>query len=79
VSRLARISGKDLLAAFRRAGFTLTHVRGSHHYLRKARSGKLVVVPVHGGQTIPLGTLKSILRQAELTSEDLVRLLEGAP
>jgi predicted RNA binding protein YcfA (HicA-like mRNA interferase family) len=79
VSRLPRISGKDLLAAFLRAGFTLTHVRGSHHYLRKARSGKLVVVPIHGGQTIPLGTLKSVLRQAELSSEELVRLLEDEP
>jgi len=78
VSRLPRTSGKDLLAALLRAGFALTHVRGSHHYFRKARSGKLVVVPVHGNQTVPLGTLKSILRQAELTSEELIRLLEDA-
>ncbi|HKV06665.1 MAG TPA: type II toxin-antitoxin system HicA family toxin [Thermoanaerobaculia bacterium] len=37
----------EVLAALQRGGFTLTHVRGSHHYLRKSGTG-LVVVPVHG-------------------------------
>jgi len=51
-----------------------SHVRGSHHYLRRA-GGKLVVVAVHPGETVPPGTLRSILRSAELTVEDLIRLL----
>jgi predicted RNA binding protein YcfA (HicA-like mRNA interferase family) len=50
-------------------------VRGSHHYLRRSDGGPLIVVPVHGNRDLPTGTLRSILRQADLTPEDLVDLL----
>ena len=76
MTRLPRVSGRQLLRALRRGGFTVSHVRGSHHYLRRQGTG-LVVVPVHDSRTIPIGTLRSILRQAELTSEELRQLLEG--
>jgi len=53
----------------------VTHVRGSHHYLRRPDGEGLVVVPVHGNRDLPTGTLSAILRQADLTAEDLVELL----
>ena len=75
MSRLPKVTGKEVLAALLRQGFVLTHVRGSHHYLRKSGIGGLVVVPVHGNRTLPAGTLRSILRQADLTPEELEELL----
>jgi len=54
----------------------VVHVRGSHHYLRKEGTSKLVVVPVHGSSTVPAGTLKSILRQAELTASEFQNIFE---
>jgi predicted RNA binding protein YcfA (HicA-like mRNA interferase family) len=60
-----------------RGGFVLTHIRGSHHYLRRPGQGGLVVVPVHGGRDLPTGTLGSILRQAGMTADELQRLLSG--
>ncbi|MEP7013625.1 MAG: type II toxin-antitoxin system HicA family toxin [Acidobacteriota bacterium] len=75
MSRLPKATGKEVLAVLQRKGFVLTHVRGSHHYLRKSGVGGLVVVPVHGNHTLPVGTLRSILRQAGLTAEDLEVLL----
>jgi predicted RNA binding protein YcfA (HicA-like mRNA interferase family) len=75
MSRLPRLNGKTLLSALKQAGFEETYVRRSHHYLKKHDSTRLVVVPVHGNSVIPLGTLKSILRQAELTPEELIRIL----
>lgn len=51
------------------------HIRGSHHYLRRPAGSRLVVVPVHGNRDLPAGTLRAILRQAELTREDLTELL----
>lgn len=47
MSRLPRVSGKDVVQALRRGGFELSHVRGSHHYLRKPSANALVVVPMH--------------------------------
>ena len=75
MTRLPRASGKEVLHALQRGGFRLSHTRGSHHYLRKPGAAGLVVVPVHGNRALPTGTLRSILRQAGLTAEELSRLL----
>jgi predicted RNA binding protein YcfA (HicA-like mRNA interferase family) len=61
--------------ALQQAGFELVHVRGSHHYLRRPDGSRLVVVPVHGNRDLPVGTLRSVLRQAELTREELAEFL----
>lgn len=75
MSRLPSLSGKAVVAALHRAGFVLSHVRGSHHYLRKPPAVTLVVVPVHGNRDLPAGTLRSILRQAGLSPEELLEFL----
>ncbi|KUO77206.1 MAG: hypothetical protein APF81_28135 [Desulfosporosinus sp. BRH_c37] len=72
--RLPRVEGKNVVAALKRADFRISHIRGSHYYLRRS-SGNLVCVPVHSGITVDLKTLKSILEQAELTIDDLIELL----
>ncbi|MBM4124951.1 MAG: addiction module toxin, HicA family [Nitrospira sp.] len=72
--RQPRATGTEVLKALQRAGFKETHVRGSHHYLRK-EGGGLVVVPVHAGAVLPAGTMRSILRQAGMTAEELARWL----
>lgn len=38
-------------------------------------AARLVVVPVHGGAIVPVDTLLSILRQAELSVDELNQLL----
>jgi predicted RNA binding protein YcfA (HicA-like mRNA interferase family) len=63
------------VAALQRAGFVVSHIRGSHYYLRRAEANRLVVVPVHGSKVVPVGTLLSILRQAEMSADELSRLL----
>ncbi|HHT46754.1 MAG TPA: addiction module toxin, HicA family [Firmicutes bacterium] len=73
--RLPRISGKDVKRAPLKAGFREVHTRGSHHYLEPVGGGKLVTVPIHGTKTLKQKTLKSILGQAGLTADELVRLL----
>lgn len=73
-TKTPRVTGKMVVAALRRGGFELSHVRGSHHYLRRA-GGRIVPVPVHAGETVPVGTLRSILRLAEITVEEFVTLL----
>jgi predicted RNA binding protein YcfA (HicA-like mRNA interferase family) len=70
-----RASGKAIVAALERAGFVLLHERGSHQYLRRPGAARLVVVPVHGNKIVPIGTLLSILRQAELSADELAALL----
>ena len=75
MTRMPRVTGKDILTALKQDSFKVVHRRGSHHYLRKGDSGKLVVVPVHGNSIVPLGTLKSILHQADMTQDRFKKLL----
>jgi len=44
-------------------GFLLVSMRGSHHKYRHADSGKTVILP-HPRKDIPVGTVRSIYRQA---------------
>jgi len=54
-------------------GFSIMRIRGSHHVM--ARQEARTSVPVHGGQTLKIGTLRGILRDIELSAKDFARLL----
>ena len=73
--KLPRITGKQLIRALERAGYLQHRQRGSHVYLKRESDGRRVVVPVHTGRDIPLGTLHAILRDADITPEQLIELL----
>jgi len=73
MSRL-RVRGRELLRALQKAGFAVVRIKGSHHFMRHP-DGRATVVPVHAGETIGPGLLNQILRDTELTREDLQKLL----
>lgn len=68
------LTGKDLLLALKNAGFTVIRIKGSHHFVQH-QDGRSTVVPVHTGETIGLGLLSKILRDCELSREQLQSLL----
>ncbi len=67
-------TGRALIKALQKRGFQVIRVRGSHHFL-SAPDGRCTVVPVHRGENIGRGLLAQILRDTELTREDLKKLL----
>ena len=73
--RQPRISGKDVVAALKCAGFIPVYIEGSHHYLEPPEGGTLVTVPVHTNKILRPKTLKSIMNQAGLTIQELIDLL----
>ena len=74
MSRLPRITGKDLLDALMRAGFETVRVKGSHHFVRHP-DGRKTTVPVHANEDIGPGLLTRILRDCGLSPDDLRDLL----
>ena len=74
MSRLPKLRGRQLIRALGRAGFEVVRVRGSHHVLRH-EDGRTTVVPVHAGEGIGPGLLRAILRECELSTDDLADLL----
>ncbi len=73
--RLPRITALELLRALRRDGWQQVRQRGSHMILKHPTKTGRVVVPMHTNKILRLQTLESILDQAELTPNDLRRLL----
>lgn len=69
---LPRPSGKEMVRFLGQQGFTLMRVRGSHHFM--ARGDQRTTVPVHGNQTLKIGTLRGILRDIEMSPEQFTEL-----
>jgi predicted RNA binding protein YcfA (HicA-like mRNA interferase family) len=74
MSRSPRLTGKELIGAIKRAGFQIVRNRGSHHFLRH-EDGRSTVIPVHSGETIGPGLLQKVLKDCDLSSEELEKLL----
>jgi predicted RNA binding protein YcfA (HicA-like mRNA interferase family) len=72
MTRLPRLKGKELIRSLKKLGFEIIRTRGSHFLLRHP-DGRTTTVPVHAGEVLGPGLLRSILRDAEITVEDLVR------
>lgn len=52
MSRLPRVTGKEVVNALKRAGFVVVRIQGSHHHLRRPGAKSLVTVPVHSGEIL---------------------------
>ncbi len=70
MSTLPAISGTHLIRALRKLGFEVIRIKGSHHFLKHA-DGRCTVVPADRGETIGRGLLAQILRDCELSSDEL--------
>ena len=74
MTRLPRLTGRELVRALESAGYTVDRTRGSHLFLKHA-DGRATTVPIHSGETIGPGLLRAILRDVEISVDDLARLL----
>jgi predicted RNA binding protein YcfA (HicA-like mRNA interferase family) len=74
MARLPRLTGKEVIAALRRAGFEVARVKGSHHFLHHS-DGRATVVPVHAAEIIGPGLMAKIMRDCDLTREQFQELL----
>ena len=70
--KLPIVKPKQIVSVLKRADFILIRKKGSHKQFK--RGNLLVTVPVHNKDLNPT-TLKSILRQAKMTVEELIELL----
>jgi predicted RNA binding protein YcfA (HicA-like mRNA interferase family) len=64
------MTGSRLIRALRKMGFEVIRIKGSHHFIQH-QDGRCTVVPVHRGESIGRGLLAQILRDCDITKEDL--------
>lgn len=75
MSKLPVISGREMVKVLSKIGFDVVGRKGSHVRLKRRRTKELLIVVVPMHRELAKGTLRSILRQANLTPEDLQHLL----
>jgi predicted RNA binding protein YcfA (HicA-like mRNA interferase family) len=73
--KLPVVSGTEVVAALRRAGFVRRNQVGSHVALKHPGTGAKASVPVRSARDLPAGTLRRIIRDAGLTVEGFCELL----
>ena len=65
------VYGKKLCKIVEKKGWILRKVTGSHHIYIKSGVDKILSIPVHKNQDLKIGTLKALMKIAELTENDL--------
>ena len=73
MTKLPRISGQNCVSVLLKAGFRVKRQHGSHIILRRDQPFAQVVVPDHA--ELDTGTLRSILRQANLSPDEFRKLI----
>jgi len=73
MASLPVLSGEKVCRALERGGFVRKSQKGSHVKMRHA-DGRTAIVPLHA--ELAIGTLRSILRQAGLSAEEFLLLLD---
>lgn len=72
--KLPRVTARQMATVLERLGFSLTRQSGSHQIYKNAAS-KRATIPFHAAKILYPKVLKSIMRDAELSPEDLEKLL----
>lgn len=68
--KIRRFTAKEVERLLTKYGFELIAQKGSHRKWRNQNSGRQVIVPYHSGRTLPLGTLRNILINAEIPESE---------
>ena len=66
-------TGKQLVALLRKKDFLSIRQKGSHVFMQHP-DGRATVVPVHSGETIGPGLLAKILKDVEMTKDELIKI-----
>lgn len=68
--RVRRLTSREVESILARFGFFMISQKGSHRKWRHPVRGLQVIVPMHAGKPLPIGTLMSILKGAEIPEEE---------
>jgi len=67
------LTGKQLIALLKKKGFLSIRQKGSHVFMQHP-DGRATVVPVHSGETIGPGLIAKILKDVEMTRDELIKI-----
>ena len=74
MTKLLRVTGKELVSILEKLGFFVKRIKGSHHFM-KHPDGRITVIPVHSNETLGPGIISKILKDVDITKEKLQDLI----
>ena len=74
MSKLPVVSGKDCIKTLKKIGFYFKRQEGSHIIVRRDKPFAQLTIPDH--KELDKGTLRAILRQAEIGVDEFINLLK---
>jgi len=72
--KLPAVNAKDIIKVLERKGFFKVRQSGSHAIFRHS-NGLRTTVPIHSSKDLGIGLLRQIMRDAEITEEELRNLI----
>jgi predicted RNA binding protein YcfA (HicA-like mRNA interferase family) len=69
---LPALRPREIVRILERAGFVQWRQKGSYLTLYRATDRRALTVPIHFSKTVPKGTLRAIISQAGLTTEEFL-------
>ena len=66
---------QELIRALKKLGFSCTRKSKGSHFRYKHPDGRKTTIPVHKGKDIRRGLLRKILRDVDISIEELEKLL----
>jgi len=74
--KLPPVKDRQLIRVLKRLGFFEHPERGTSHLIFAHPDGRRTTVSRHPGKDIPIGTLRAILRDINISVEEFVKLLK---
>ncbi len=71
---LPALRAREVVRILQRAGFVEWRQKGSHLTMYRASDHRALTVPVHFSKTVPKGTLRAVIKQAGLTTDEFLSL-----
>ncbi|MBI4084578.1 MAG: type II toxin-antitoxin system HicA family toxin [Candidatus Levybacteria bacterium] len=66
---------REVVSALTKAGFIKARQTGSHLIMKNQKTGRIVPVPIHA-KSLKRGLLSAIIKEADLTSSEFLKLLK---
>ena len=71
---LPKLTAKEIIVILEKSGFSLSRQNGSHK-IYKNKKGQRATVPFHSGKILHPKVLKSIMKDADISKDELKKLL----
>jgi predicted RNA binding protein YcfA (HicA-like mRNA interferase family) len=74
-TKLPVLKPQELIRALEKLGFSCTRKSKGSHFRYKHLDGRITTIPVHKGKDISRGLLRKILKDVDISIEELNKLL----